>query len=164
MAEFKLASGETVQVDSAVIGLLSNYTWRLDHRGYAMRKTDVDGKPGRSVLMHRALMGAKKGQFVDHADGDQLNNMLSNLRFATLSENGGNRRKSTGTASQFKGVIRAPSGKWRAQISQANKSRYLGTFDCEHAAGHAYNRAAIELFGEFAALNPVGFGKDGDHE
>lgn len=64
------------------------------------------------------------------------------------------------TSSQFKGVTWIPSrSKWQAQIGISGRQTYIGKFDCEHAAGHAYNKAAIEIYGEFAVLNPVGVEK-----
>lgn len=62
------------------------------------------------------------------------------------------------TSSQFKGVTwRTAAKKWQSQIVGDGKRFYLGVYSCEHEAAHAYNKKAIELHGEFAVLNPVGF-------
>lgn len=43
--------------------------------------------------------------------------------------------------------------KWQARICQNDKLIYLGYFDNEIEAAKAYDRKAIELFGDFAYLN-----------
>jgi hypothetical protein len=59
----------------------------------------------------------------------------------------------------FKGVSRAKRpGWWRARIWTGSKEAPLGEYYGEAGkieAARAYNRAAIEHFGEFAVLNPV---------
>lgn len=54
--------------------------------------------------------------------------------------------------SGYKGVIRS-DGRWVAQIKLNGRSRCLGRFDDVVEAARAYDRAAIELFGEFARPN-----------
>ena len=102
-------------------------------------------------LMHRLLMD----QMTDHVNGNGLDNRRVNLRPATRSQNGGNRRKAVATGSRFKGVtpyIGHP-GRWLAYITLNKSKRHLGIFDDEAVAGRAYDDAARSLFGEFAALN-----------
>lgn len=50
------------------------------------------GKNKKSVLMHRLVTNASKGELVDHADGDTLNNTLRNLRKCSHAENMRNRK------------------------------------------------------------------------
>lgn len=157
MADFILACGTVCQIDEADRALLSPHTWRVDRDGYAYRKTTVNGKDGSMVFMHRVVFKALEGMIIDHIDGNGLNNQKSNLRVATVSQNSANCMKRKGLTSKHKGVCLNPNGKnWRAAISVNKKTIYLGTFDNEDEAGHAYNKAAIAAFGEFARLNPIG--------
>ena len=100
-------------------------------------------------------------KFLDHIDGNPLNNSIDNLREATLSQNQHNRKKSkfySGklTTSKYKGVYwHKPNKKWYAQIQINEEQKHLGYFITEIEAAHAYDHAAIEAFGKFARLNEV---------
>lgn len=107
--------------------------------------------------MHRAILGINSKTKVDHKDGDGLNNQRQNIRVATTSQNGGNRRKQAKpTSSKFKGVCWHKRDKvWQVMIMANGKYTYVGFFQSEVEAAMAYNKAATSLFGEFAHLNEV---------
>jgi hypothetical protein len=42
---------------------------------------------GRSILLHRYLMGDPESMLIDHKDGDPLNNRRGNLRECTIAQN-----------------------------------------------------------------------------
>lgn len=154
MKRIKLANGRgEVLVDDADFERLSQHGWCLyESKGkrYAQANIRIGGR-WRRVLMHRYLIGAEKGQLVDHEDGDGLNNRRGNLRFATRSQNQFNAGRRRG---RFKGVSwHRAAGKWVAQISAGVKRYYLGLFVSEEEAARAYDRKAAELHGEFAKLN-----------
>jgi hypothetical protein len=101
--------------------------------------------------MHWEMMN---GKYIDHLDGNGLNNQRSNLRFATKSENGMNRQKQENTTSIYKGVSwHKHNRKWVAYITINGKRSHLGYFISEVDAAKVYNQKAIELFCEFANLN-----------
>ena len=61
---------------------------------------------------------------VDHIDRNQKNNMLSNLRWATLNENQGNRSKQKNTTSIYKGVYwNKKNQKWKTAIYKNGKQQ-----------------------------------------
>lgn len=92
---------------------------------------------------------------VDHIDRDKTNNQVNNLRWVTRSQNNMNSSKTTKfTSSRYKGVS-YEKNKWRAYIRLNGKKLHLGMFETENEAAHAYNSAALELFGEFACLNVI---------
>lgn len=116
-------------------------------RGYAMF-TKSDG----TIYLHKVI---SKNVEVDHKDRNTYNNLDSNLRPATRSQNMANRQKMSGKASsRYKGVSwRKDMQKWGAQIRFNKKLISLGFFKIEEDAAKAYNKKAIELFGEFSCLN-----------
>lgn len=88
---------------------------------------------------------------LDHIDGNRANNVISNLRQASGSQNMANRGKQKNNTSGFKGAFKhQKGGRWFARIKRGNEHRYLGTFDTARLAHAAYAKAAAELFGEFA--------------
>ena len=86
-----------------------------------------------SVAAHRvawALFHAEWPEnYIDHINGDKLDNRLCNLRCVTQSENMKNSRMSTANTTGHRGVYRSPHG-WTAQIKVGQKSRHLGSFRC----------------------------------
>jgi hypothetical protein len=156
MAEVLLSNGMAALIDDADLHLIDGLTWcaantktKNSDRWYAMAWNK--GRGG-SVYMHRLVMGAEKGQYVDHIDGNSLNNYRANLRFCTLAQNNGNARWATGS-SGFRGVHATRSGKWSARIAVMSREIRLGTFKRPEDAAMAYDKAALEYFGEFATLN-----------
>lgn len=90
----------------------------------------------------------------DHIDNDFTNNQKSNLRVCTFAQNSANKKKyhKSGT-SKYKGVRLHAQNKWTAQLQFNRRQIYLGYFNNEEDAARAYDKKAIELWGEFASLN-----------
>jgi hypothetical protein len=103
--------------------------------------------------MHREIMQPPKGMVVDHIDGSQANNCRFNLRVCTRAENQRRCRKHAGSISSFKGVFYNRRRKWFSQCWLAGKGRATPCVDEEVEAAQAYDRQAVEHFGEFARLN-----------
>ena len=80
-----LTRGAFALVDDADYGWLSQWKWRLNSHGYAIRTTCVEGCE-KIFNMHRAILGAERLQYVDHIDHNRLNNTRANLRFVTRQE------------------------------------------------------------------------------
>lgn len=108
------------------------------------------------ILMHRLIMAAKPEVYIDHINHDGLYNCRSNLRKCSKSENGMNRRPTKGSSSNFKGVsFNKKAIKFVAYIRIRGRRIHLGSFKTETEAALAYNKAAVEHFGEFALLNEI---------
>lgn len=155
-----MSQGRVALVDDEDYNSLIEFTWSAGWYDraktfYAQRKSPMLHGQRTSLFMHRVVLGAKRGQQVDHRDHDGLNNQRSNLRIATPGQNQANKRKNPDRfSSPHKGVsFNRQQGKWKAQIKTAGISRFLGWFDDEEDAARAYDVAAVEVFGEFALLN-----------
>jgi len=143
-----LGDGFYAYVAAADYDWLSRHTWHL-HGGYATRS-----QGDKSILMHREIMQAPEGMVVDHFDGNKTNNCRLNLRVCTPGENRRNQRKRHGSCSKFKGVLYDKRRhKWFARCRVDGQIYWLGYFEDEAEAARAYDRKAVELFGEFARLN-----------
>lgn len=91
---------------------------------------------------------------IDHKNGNTLDNRAANLRVATTSIQGHNKRKRAGCTSQYFGVSFDPKArKWRAIVTHKKKSRHLGFYAVEEDAARAYDRGASEIYGLHAQLN-----------
>lgn len=124
----------------------------VSQKGYAMIHGVVRGER-KNVFVHRAIMSIEdRSVHVDHISGDKLDNRRCNLRVATNHQNRFNQKPRK--ANQYKGVYRCYK-RWVAQITLNYKRHYLGIYKTEEEAALAYNKAAVELFGEFARLNQI---------
>ena len=105
--------------------------------------------PRRLKSLHIYLTG---WDFVDHINGNIYDNRRKNLRKATPRQNSYNTKLSVRNTSGYKGVSRS-GYKFVAQVKHEDKTYMLGLFDTAKEAAHAYDNAAVQKFGEFAALN-----------
>ena len=87
--------------------------------------------------------------FVDHINGDVLDNRIENLRAATHSQNCMNRRVRFDSKSGVKGV-NLRKGKWHTCVILNNEKYSAGTFDRKEDAIAAVDKLRKELHGEFA--------------
>ncbi len=143
-----LGDGSYAYVDAADYEWLRQWKWHA-YNGYAARY-----EKGKWVLMHRQIMQPPKGMVTDHIDGNKANNCRFNLRVCTHQENMHNNRKHSNSSSRFKGVgYLKHYRKWYARVWFMGKWVWLGYFTEEVEAARAYDRKAVELFGEYARLN-----------
>ena len=135
-----------VLLDSSIVEKVSKYQWSIGRHGYV-----TSGAGKGQILLHRLILGAKSGEYVDHINRNKLDNRKSNLRICSSQENAINREKQSNTSAKYKGVCQLKNNKWQAQIHFNHKAIYL--FDTEEEAAKAYDNAARDMFGEFAYLN-----------
>lgn len=147
-----LTHGKLAIVDPEDYQNISQYSWYLNDGGYAL--TNLSSRV--HVRMHRLIMNAPEGMFVDHINHDRLDNRKCNLRICTFSENSRNRRKEKGQFfSKYLGVSRVlgRQKKWQAGIYLDGKRLNLGKFFTEEEAALARDRATRKYYGEFGTLN-----------
>ena len=109
---------------------------------------------GKLYYLHHLIYiyhyGSLPEVYIDHKDGNRLNNKIENLRPVTTQQNMFNAKGQAGSSSKYKGVCWDKArGKWRARIVVNEKEMYLGRYDTEEEARDAYTFAAEELHGEY---------------
>lgn len=115
----------------------------------------------KNIKMHTFLLGKKDGHIIDHINNDGLNNLLSNIRFVTPSQNSRNRRKSDKRASKYYGV-----SKYEDKSKYKDDEKYnwvtvcsnvkLGYYKYEIHAAYAYDAYVKEnKLDEYMKINGI---------
>ena len=111
------------------------------------------GIQGKHYAVHRVVYFMHTGEepdFVDHIDGNTLNNRKDNLRAATNSTNQANAKVRHDNTSGVKGVSwHKAKNKWRATITVDGKAKHLGLFESFEEAKYVRERAAEQAFGDY---------------
>lgn len=149
MKEIKLSQNKVTQVDDSDFEYLSQFKWfAVNYHNHFYACTEIKAK---QCLMHRMILKACKGQIIDHADGNGLNNQRKNIRFCNHSQNAVNRIKRSGRY-KYLGIWHSDN-RIRAGVRVNGKLINLGSFKSEIEAAIAYDQAALKYFGEFANPN-----------
>lgn len=151
-----LTQGFQALIDDQFENAILNFgSWCVSKKGtnnYAVSRIN-----GRLEYLHRVIWRLAKKTLpvnfqLDHWDRDGLNNQLSNLRLATISQQRKNKR--SWGSSQYLGVSwMTLRNKWRSVIKVDGHQHHLGLFDDEIEAAKVYDTAATKFHGEFANLN-----------
>lgn len=152
MATLKLTKGYEMLIDDADVGLLEGLRLRAvpgEWGAYAVARARGHAKPE-----------TKKGEQVDHINGNTLDNRRSNLRTCTRAQSHHNGKSHRGNSSGFKRVCWDPGPRnqrrlkpWKASIKMNDRTRSLGYYSTAEEAARAYDREAAVLHGEFARFN-----------
>lgn len=149
--ELPINMNDCAIVDDDIYERESKHNWYVDGDGYVARMAKRPNGKRFVLKLHWCVLRAPKGFVIDHINGNRLDNRRENLRVCTRAQNNANIHKD-----KFKGVIwRDHANAYKAYIKKNHKQIHLGYFKEEKQAAIAYNKAAIELFGEYAQLNQV---------
>jgi hypothetical protein len=141
--------GACFKIDDIDFPTIQKYKWYVNIHGYIIGK-----KNNRNFQLHRFIMKAPDGVLVDHISGDKQDNRRDNLRFCTKTENAQNSKKQRGNRTGYKGIwYHKHRSKYYASIRVNGKQKHLGVFNTDIEAAHAYDKAALFYFGEFARVN-----------
>jgi hypothetical protein len=120
-------------IDIDDIDKVKNIKWRINCNGYVINNNQ------HSLFLHRVILGVDT--FVDHINGNRLDNRKSNLRVCTKQEN----KMNIGI---YKGYYHIKD-KWIAKIKQNGKQLHLGSFNYKEEAQYARWCAEKILFKDF---------------
>ncbi len=155
MKKIKLTQNQYALVDNEDFEYLNKLKWFV-----VKRRNNQFGAAkwykNKFIYMHRYITNCPDNQYVDHINGNPLDNRKCNLRICTNSENLRNRGRQKNNKSGYKGVdFIKKRKKFRARITILNKEIHLGYFLTEIEAAKAYNSAAIKYHKKFANLNKI---------
>lgn len=144
-------------VDDAHYDHLRRFRWGITKNGYVIGHRRLSSGRYETVYMHSEVLWVHglEAKMVDHRNRNRLDNQYHNLRECTRRSNNANSGPHIDNTSGFKGVsFKKSHNKWVAKLRVQGKQLHLGYFDDPRDAARAYNKAALEHFGEFAYLNP----------
>lgn len=137
-----------VMIDTEDLGKISTYKWHInDSTGYCR----TSNKEVNNSL-HRFLLNLDDfdGDYVDHVNGDKLDNRKCNLRIVTNQQNHFNLTNNGLGNNNRKGVsFRKDRNKWRAYITINGKQIPLGLFETEEEAIKVRIEAEKKYFKEY---------------
>lgn len=159
MKTIELTQGYTALIDDADYDMINKHKWcavKYRHYVYAVRKVNK-----KMVPMHRIILNiADPKVFVDHKDGNGINNQRNNIRICSNAQNQHNQRPRKKRTSKYIGVCavhRFHYKYWRAHIRVNNKSIQLADFpfteEGELMAAKKRDEAVKKYHGEFGRLN-----------
>ena len=156
----------SISSDGAIYSNISNKMLSVHTNNYGYKRVGLSTNGiNKKYLVHRLValsffLDYSDKLVVDHIDGNKDNNSVSNLRMATISQNQANSCKQPNTYSKYKGVTwDKHKNMWTSFISQTingkRKHIRIGLFTTEKDAALAYDKSAIEAFGDFAKTNEM---------
>jgi len=147
---FKYCEGELIrEITTGSTGKKGSIAGFKTSKGYKQV-----GIAGKQHYIHRLIFLYHYGylpKYIDHIDGDKLNNKIENLRECTNGQNCQNSTLRKDNTSGIKGVNwNNRTNKWRAVIYNKGKSISLGEFSHLFEAACSIIPKRLELHGEFA--------------
>lgn len=159
MKRIKLTQNQYAIVDNEDFEYLNQFKWYArneTNKYYAARHGNIGINKYKKIRMHREIINASETEYVDHINGNTLDNRKSNLRTCTSSQNSMNRGKSKNNKSGYKGVyLDKRNNSWYAQICTKGKRYTVSCFKTKIDAAVAYNELAIKHHRAFAKLNII---------
>ncbi len=161
----KLTQGCSTTIDDELRECLSIHRWFALKKGalmYVACFVCPSGWKRKRVYTHQMILLKEltATDVIDHRTHHGLDNREANLRSCSQKQNAWNSRpRQDKIGTKYRGVSyvsrKRDSRNWRARLKIRGKDRHLGYFRAEYEAAEAYNRAAVEAFGEYASLNEI---------
>lgn len=123
---------------------------RIESNGY--RRVRIDRNDYYAHRLIFLIENCYLPEYIDHKDGNPLNNRIENLREASRSENMRNTSKRSNNTSGIVGVCWGKSrNKWQAECTDRNGKRtHLGYFTDIQVAAEVVKAFRLQEHGEFA--------------
>lgn len=152
--EIQIRNSGSVLVSDVDYEWLTQWEWRVYESAKSSGAYAVRAGSPHNVLMHRVIVSRYQeipdGMFVDHINGNKLDNRRENLRVVTRGEN--MRNQSGRTVCGFKGVTwNNHRKKWATRVGSKTTKTHLSPV----IAAVFANDLLRERDGEFARLNDI---------
>lgn len=143
-----LNTDDVFYVDFKNFNKIKNIGWDVVFSASGIKRlSGYDTTTKKMILMHQ-LLGFSNH---DHKDQNELNNLESNLRPCSTSQNCMNRKVQKHNTSGYSGVTWDKNKKrWRARININKKQTTIGIFENKEDAIKARLEAEAKYYGEFA--------------
>ncbi|KAA0117852.1 hypothetical protein CIW48_26985 [Methylobacterium sp. P1-11] len=152
----KLSDGTFATIDECDEAAVSHIVWRREAIKRASGGFYIYGRcPVKrdKVYLHRFLLNAKRGEYVDHVNGDGTDNRRSNIRLCSPSENNANRAAKPNKWG-FRGVFWCNEHrKFRGRVMFEGRTYQTAWFPAAAEAAKARDRLASDIHRQFAVLN-----------
>lgn len=146
---FEYRNGHLYWTQNAPIKVRGKLAGSMNSRGYW--KVMIDGKRYGAHQIVFAMHHGHIPAFIDHINGDKSDNRIENLRPATKSQNGYNRKIDAGNTSGAKNVsYRADTKKWRVDLRVNGKAICVGSYEDFDLAELVAIEAREKYHGRFA--------------
>ena len=153
MQKVPVKNSEPALVDDEDYLYLMTFKW-YKRNGYAhttyhrLGASRADSDRNVNISMSRTVAGrsgllSRHRSFVDHIDGNRLNNQRANLRAVTTQENNWNLASHR---NGIKGVRLTPSGKYQVRLGNV----VYGNYADRKTAELVYDKVATTIRGDFA--------------
>lgn len=157
MKQIELTQGLYTLVDQEDYIFLNQIKWSANYNKRTKVWYAVNSR--KRLSLHRYLLGVIDSSIlVKHKNGNTLDNRRENLELISKSESRIRSKKRTTTVnkSKFRGVwydprLSSSASPWRADLLKT----YIGSFTTEKEAALAWNKVALETYGEAAQLNVI---------
>ena len=159
MKRIQLTKGKYAIVDDEDYPYLSRFHWDLVSDNYVVRRITTYKKEQFLIGIEYFILGSAHtgGSRIVHKNHNPLDCRKENLEYRKNSVAVHNKRKTKNPKSSiYKGVHWAVRyQKWETKIAKDYKCIYIGRFTKEKEAAKAYNKKALELYGEYAFQNKL---------
>jgi len=153
MPRIKLTQNKYAEVSAQDVEMLSQYTWHASKTGGSWYARVSSRTPKISnAQMGNILLQPPQGRYVDHINGNPLDNRRENLRIVTPTQNAWNRKAKNTGSTKYKGVWRVKRSygvAYETSICVEGKRTRLGAFSTAEEAHMAYEEAAKRLQGDY---------------
>lgn len=127
MRKLKLTLGKFALVEDEDFEWLNQWKWTAEQKDYTFYARRNSKK--KKVYLHRQIIGAKKGEVVDHINRDGLDNRRKNLRIVTPTQNNYNQKIRVDNTSGYKGIWwNRQRQKWVVEIWARKQKYYFGGY------------------------------------